>query len=139
LSDPLARFLEAQRPIYHRALAELNAGAKRSHWMWFVFPQIAGLGRSPTAQHFAIRDAVEASRYLAHPVLGRRLRECTAAMLGWAGRKSAEAILGPIDGVKFKSSMTLFDAVADDADNPFAHALAAFCGGERDPLTLERL
>jgi uncharacterized protein (DUF1810 family) len=139
LSDTLERFVEAQRPVYAAALAELAAGAKRSHWMWFVFPQIAGLGRSPAARHYAIRDAVEASAYLAHPVLGDRLRECTVAMLGWAGRRSTEAILGPVDAMKFKSSMTLFDAVADEPDNPFAHALAAFYGGERDPLTLERL
>jgi uncharacterized protein (DUF1810 family) len=135
----LERFVEAQRPTYDQALAELRAGAKRSHWMWFVFPQIAGLGRSPTARLYAIGDAVEAAAYLAHPLLGARLRECTTAMLGWAGRSGAEAILGPVDAVKFKSSMTLFDAVAGAPDNPFAHALAAFCQGERDPLTLERL
>jgi uncharacterized protein (DUF1810 family) len=107
--------------------------------MWFVFPQIAGLGRSPTAQLYAIRDGVEASAYLAHPVLGPRLRECTAAMLEWAERRSAQAILGPVDAMKFRSSMTLFDAVAGEADHPFAHALGAFHHGERDPLTLERL
>jgi uncharacterized protein (DUF1810 family) len=107
--------------------------------MWFVFPQIAGLGRSPMAQRYAISDEVEARAYLTHPLLGARLRECTAAMLGWAGCRSAAAILGPIDALKFASSMTLFDAVADEADNPFAHALAAFNRGERDPLTLERL
>lgn len=106
--------------------------------MWFVFPQIAGLGRSPTARRYALRDAVEAHAYLTHPVLGARLRECTETMLGWAGRKSAEAILGPVDAMKFASSMTLFDAVAEDEDL-FARALAAFNRGERDPLTLERL
>ena len=135
----LERFVEAQRPAYDRALAELIAGAKRRHWMWFVFPQIAGLGRSPMAQRYAIRDEVEARRYLVHPVLGTRLAECTEAMLGWAGRKSAEAILGPIDAMKFKSSMTLFDAVSSEPGNAFARALAALCHGERDPLTLERL
>lgn len=139
MSAGLDRFVEAQRPVYDQALAELTGGAKRSHWMWFVFPQIAGLGRSSMAQRFAICDAVEASRYLAHPVLGTRLRESTAAMLAWAGRRSAEAILGPVDAMKFKSSMTLFDAVADATENPFAHALAMFFHGERDPLTLERL
>jgi len=97
------------------------------------------LGRSPTAQRFAIRDEVEARSYLQHAVLGTRLVECTLAMRNWAGRKSAEAILGSIDATKFKSSMTLFDHVAGDADNPFAHVLAAFFLGERDPLTLERL
>jgi uncharacterized protein (DUF1810 family) len=139
LRDPLERFVEAQRPIYDEALAELTAGAKRSHWMWFVFPQIAGLGRSPMARRYAMRDAVEATAYVAHPLLGARLRECTAAMLGWAGKRSAETVLGPVDAMKFKSSMTLFDAVSGEADNPFAHALAAFCHGERDPMTLERL
>jgi uncharacterized protein (DUF1810 family) len=135
----LERFVEAQRSTYDQALAELAAGAKRGHWMWFVFPQIAGLGRSAMAQRFAIRDEVEARSFLTHPLLGARLRESSGAMLGWAGRKSAEAILGPIDALKFASSMTLFDAVADAADNPFALALAAFNRGERDPLTLERL
>jgi uncharacterized protein (DUF1810 family) len=139
LSAGLERFVEAQRDTYDRALAELRAGAKHSHWMWFVFPQIAGLGRSPMAQLYALRDEIEAHGYLIHPLLGLRLAECTNAMLGWAGRMTAEAILGPVDAVKFRSSMTLFDAVAGEADNPFARALAAFCRGERDPLTLERL
>jgi uncharacterized protein (DUF1810 family) len=106
--------------------------------MWFVFPQIAGLGRSATARFYAIADAVEARAYLMHPVLGPRLGECTEAMLGWADRKSAEAILGPVDALKFASSMTLFDAVAE-GDNRFALALAAFNRGERDPLTMDRL
>ena len=135
----LERFVEAQRSTYDDALAELSAGSKRNHWMWWIFPQIAGLGRSSTAQRYAIRDAVEARGYLLHPVLGSRLVECTGAMLGWAGRRGAETILGAVDALKFKSSMTLFDAVSDDAGNSFAHALAAFCHGERDPLTLDRL
>jgi uncharacterized protein (DUF1810 family) len=139
LRETLERFVEAQGSTYDRALGELRAGSKRSHWIWFVFPQIAGLGRSPMAQRYAIRDEVEARSYLTHPVLGARLCECTQAMLHWAGRKTAETILGPVDATKFKSSMTLFDAVADAADNPFARALAAFCHGDRDPLTLERL
>ncbi|HEY7806744.1 MAG TPA: DUF1810 domain-containing protein [Croceibacterium sp.] len=138
MGEGLERFVQAQRSGYEQALAELQAGAKRTHWMWFIFPQIAGLGRSSTARFYAIADAVEASAYLAHAVLGPRLRECTEAMLGWAGRNSAEAILGPIDAVKFVSSMTLFDAVAD-GDEPYARALAAFNHGERDPLTLDRL
>ena len=117
----------------------MRAGAKRSHWMWFIFPQIAGLGRSRMALHYALRDEVEARRYLEHPLLGPRLCECTEATLAWAGRKSAETILGPIDALKFASSMTLFDAVSESPDNRFAGALAAFCRGERDPLTLERL
>ena len=134
----LERFVEAQRSTYDQALAELRAGAKRSHWMWFVFPQIAGLGRSPTARFYAIADAVEARAYLTHPVLGPRLRQSTEAMLRWAGDKTAEAILGPIDATKFTSSMTLFDAVTE-GDDLFARALAAFNRGQRDPLTLERL
>jgi uncharacterized protein (DUF1810 family) len=138
MGQSLERFIEAQRTVYDAALAELRAGAKRGHWMWFVFPQIAGLGRSATARFYAIADAVEGGAYLAHPVLGARLRECTEAMLGWAGHKSAEAILGPIDAMKFASSMTLYDAVAED-EAPFGRALAAFNHGERDPLTLERL
>jgi uncharacterized protein (DUF1810 family) len=134
----LDRFVEAQNIAYDVALAELRAGAKRGHWMWFVFPQIAGLGRSSIARFYALADAAEAGAYLMHPALGARLRECTETMLGWAGRKSAEAILGPIDAMKFASSMTLFDAVTED-EAPFARALAAFNHGERDPLTLERL
>lgn len=106
--------------------------------MWFVFPQIAGLGRSPSAQFYAIRGREEATAYARHPLLGARLRECTEAMLGWAGRRSAEQVLGPVDARKFRSSMTLFEACADDPA-PFAQALAAFCDGERDALTLERL
>jgi uncharacterized protein (DUF1810 family) len=137
-ADGLDRFVEAQRSTYGQAFAELTAGAKQSHWMWFVFPQIAGLGLSPTARFYAIADAVEARAYLSHPILGTRLGECTDAMLGWAGRKSAEAILGPVDAMKFVSSMSLFDAVAVD-DRRFARALAAYNHGERDPLTLERL
>jgi uncharacterized protein (DUF1810 family) len=139
VAQGLERFVEAQRSTYDRALDELRSGAKHSHWMWFVFPQIAGLGRSAMARRYAIGDEVEARSYLAHPVLGARLRESTEAMLGWAGRKSATAILGPVDAMKFASSMTLFDAVAGTPDNCFARALAAFSHGERDPLTLERL
>ena len=139
MAQGLERFVEAQRSTYDRALYELRSGAKHSHWMWFVFPQIAGLGRSAMARRYAIGDEVEARSYLAHPVLGARLRESTEAMLGWAGRKSATAILGPVDAMKFASSMTLFDAVAGTPDNCFARALAAFSHGERDPLTLERL
>jgi len=138
MAEGLERFVEAQRSTYDQALAELRAGAKRSHWMWFVFPQIAGLGRSPAARFYAIADAVEARAYLTHPVLGPRLRQSTEAMLRWAGDKTAEAILGPIDAMKFTSSMTLFNAVTE-GDDLFARALAAFNRGQRDPLTLERL
>jgi uncharacterized protein (DUF1810 family) len=134
----LERFVQAQSGIYAQALAELRAGAKRSHWMWFVFPQIAGLGRSPTAQFYAIARRAEAEAYARHELLGPRLVECTEAMLGWRGKRSAEAILGSVDGLKFRSSMTLFEACADDPA-PFAAALDAFYGGERDAATLELL
>ncbi len=106
--------------------------------MWFVFPQLAGLGRSPTARFYAIADRAEAEAYSRHAMLGPRLRECTAAMLGWAGKRSAESILGGIDALKFASSMTLFEACADDPA-PFAAALEAFYAGERDAATVERL
>jgi uncharacterized protein (DUF1810 family) len=134
----LQRFVAAQDGVYPQALAEVRAGDKRSHWMWFIFPQLAGLGRSPTAQFYGIAGRDEASGYLAHPVLGPRLREITDAMLGWSDKRSAEAILGGIDALKFRSSMTLFAAVADEPA-PFTRALDAFYGGERDGLTLELL
>ena len=133
----LERFVAAQDPIYPRALAELRAGDKRSHWMWFVFPQIAGLGHSAMAQRYAIADLAEAQAYLAHPLLGARLAECTQAMLGWAGRKSAEDILGPVDATKFRSSMTLFEAAGGGP--PYSQALAAFCNDQRDARTLAKL
>lgn len=141
MADDLGRFLQAQDEggTYQRALAELQAGAKRSHWMWFVFPQLAGLGRSPTARYFGVADVAEARAYLAHPVLGQRLRACTEAMLGWSGRKSARDILGSIDAMKFASSMTLFGEVDEAADSLFAKALEGFCDGRRDPLTLQLL
>ncbi|MXO76253.1 DUF1810 family protein [Altererythrobacter aerius] len=120
------------------ALAELRAGEKRSHWMWFVFPQIAGLGRSDLARFYTIESPSEARDYLDHPVLGARLLTCTDAMLTWAGRRSAETILGAIDAIKFRSSMTLFDTVSAGRA-PFGAALTAFYGGQRDPETLRRL
>lgn len=106
--------------------------------MWFVFPQIAGLGRSSTAQFYAVRGRDEAEAYARHALLGPRLGECTAAMLGWAGKSTAERILGPVDGLKFRSSMTLFESCAPEPA-PFAAALEAFYAGERDTATLERL
>jgi uncharacterized protein (DUF1810 family) len=106
--------------------------------MWFVFPQIAGLGLSATSQFYAIRGREEAAAYARHDLLGPRLLACTEAMLGWAGRRSAEAILGPIDAIKFRSSMTLFEACTA-APAPFSAALDAFCSGERDSATLDRL
>jgi uncharacterized protein (DUF1810 family) len=138
-SDPpnLARFVDAQARIYPIALAELVAGRKDSHWMWYVFPQIAGLGFSPTALFYAIASADEARAYLDHPVLGARLRESTRALLAHAG-KSADSILGAVDALKLRSSMTLFETVAEP-DDPFGRCLLAFFAGERDPATLRLL
>jgi len=135
----LDRFVTAQADSYAGALAELRAGKKTSHWMWFVFPQIAGLGRSPTAQHYAIHDLAEARAYLDHPVLGPRLTACAEAMLGWAGKRSAGAILGEVDAIKLRSSCTLFERAAAEAgiDWPvFAACLDAFFDGGRDAATL---
>jgi len=136
-STGLERFVEAQEGVYEQALAELRDGAKRSHWMWFVFPQITGLGRSTTARFYAIADLAEAQAYLDHPLLGPRLAECTEAMLGWAGERSAVRILGPIDAMKFASSMSLFEAAG--GGKLFARALDAFCDGQRDSATLDLL
>jgi len=133
----LERFVAAQGPVYERALAELQQGRKRSHWMWFVFPQLTGLGRSPTAQYFAIRSVEEARSYLAHPVLGQRLRECTGAMLGVVGRSASE-ILGFPDDLKFRSSITLFAALSERG-SVFEHALERYYDGEPDSRTLELL
>ena len=133
----LARFLEAQRAIYTDALAELRGGRKESHWMWFVFPQLGALGRSGTARFYGIGSAAEARAYLSHPVLGERLIECTDAVLAHRERP-AEAIFGAIDALKFRSSMTLFEAVGQ-APEPFAAALASFYGGERDEATVRLL
>jgi len=139
VDDPfqLERFLAAQAPIYAHALAELREGDKRSHWMWFVFPQIAGLGASPMAQRYAIGSLDEARAYLAHPVLGRRLRESIAAVMAVEDR-SARQILGSPDDLKFRSSMTLFREAASD-DPMFQQALDKHFAGEPDPLTLELL
>ncbi len=139
-NDPfdLRRFVVAQRGgVHEQALAELRAGRKRSHWMWFVFPQLAGLGLSPTALHYGIRGLGEAQAYLRHPVLGARLRECARALLVLEG-VSAEAIFGYPDVLKLKSSMTLFAAVPD-AGPEFAAVLARYYGGERDERTLRLL
>jgi len=132
----LQRFLDAQAPVIDTALSELRAGRKRSHWMWFVFPQLAALGRSATAKFYGIESLDEARRYLAHPVLGARLLACTEAVLQHAGR-SVHAIFGSPDDLKFRSCMTLFGR-ADPEQAVFRRALDAFCDGE-DPLTLEWL
>lgn len=135
VSDPfdLDRFVSAQDACWPAPLEELARGRKTGHWMWFVFPQIAGLGRSTTARHFAIRTRAEARAYLAHPVLGLRLRIAAKAMFAAPG--SAAAILGLTDAIKLRSSMTLFAATADDTA-PFDGVLARFFGGEPDPATL---
>ncbi len=133
----LDRFVAAQQHVYPRAREELRGGAKQSHWMWFVFPQIAGLGHSAMSVRYAIADIAEAWTYLAHPVLGPRLAECTDAMLRWAGTRGAQAILGPVDAMKFQSSMTLFEAAGGRAR--FTRALDSFFSGERDGKTLELL
>ncbi|MFD2183547.1 DUF1810 domain-containing protein [Rhodoplanes azumiensis] len=135
--DPhdLARFVAAQDAVFDTALAELTAGRKRSHWMWFVFPQHRGLGRSPTAQLYGIGSLAEARAYLAHPLLGKRLVAATKTVLG-APAPSLHAIFGSPDDLKFRSSMTLFERAAPGTP-VFAHALDRWCGGERDALTLD--
>lgn len=137
--DPfeLQRFVTAQAPVYDRVRQELRAGRKQSHWSWFIFPQLAGLGSSPMAQRYAIRSLAEAEAYWRHPVLGARLRECVELVNQVEGR-SIEAILGPPDDLKFRSCLTLFLQVAPD-DAVLKSALDAYFGGAPDPLTLERL
>ncbi len=139
MQDPfnLWRFDDAQRPAIDRVLAELRAGQKRSHWMWYVFPQISGLGSSPMAQKFAISSLAEASAYLEHPVLGPRLRECTGLVNAVEGR-SIEAVFGYPDHLKFHSSMTLFARTAPH-EPVFQAALQKFFAGRLDQLTLAQL
>lgn len=138
-SDPfrLERFLEAQADCYEQALAEVRAGRKRSHWMWYVFPQLAGLGHSATAQFYAIQNLDEARAYLAHPVLGPRLRECTEAALGVEGRTARE-IFGSPDDLKLRSCATLF-ARAAEPGSAFERLLETYYGGDPDPATLRLL
>lgn len=139
MNDPynLKRFIDAQEEHFDAALGELRAGSKRSHWMWFIFPQLAGLGISPTAQYYAISSFDEARAYLADPLLGPRLRQCLGALLQWAGTRSAEQILGHVDALKLRSSLTLFDQA--EPSGPFASALAAFYDGAPDERTLALL
>jgi uncharacterized protein (DUF1810 family) len=134
--DTLDRFLQAQAGHYAQALAELKAGRKTSHWIWFVLPQLRGLGRSSTAYEYGIAGRAEAEAYLAHPLLGARLIECVEAMLAHP-TLSALDILGDIDALKFRSCLTLFDAVS--ANPIFSQALDRFYGGERDAATLALL
>lgn len=133
----LQRFVAAQEGVYERALGELRAGRKRTHWMWFVFPQLAGLGFSATAQHYAIADLAEARAYLADPLLGQRLRRCAEALLAHEGLGARE-IFGSPDDLKLRSSMTLFVRVAE-RDSVFGRVLERYYGGAEDPRTLELL
>ena len=140
--DPydLDRFVAAQDAggTYDQAVAELRRGRKTSHWMWFVFPQIAGLGRSPTAQRYAIASLAEAEAYLAHPVLGPRLREFAGVVAGLSDAASAEDVLGVTDALKLRSSMTLFARAAPD-EPVFGRVLDRWFDGRADPATEERL
>ncbi len=138
MSDGSDRFVSAQGAIYENALAEMRAGQKRTHWMWFIFPQLAGLGRSETAQFYAIKNLPEAQAYLAHAILGTRLRECAQAMLAH-GDRSAHDILGSPDDLKLKSSMTLFEQAAPDEASNFTEVLERFYQGDRCALTLHQL
>jgi uncharacterized protein (DUF1810 family) len=132
----LQRFVDAQAPVYQRVVAELRQGRKQSHWMWFIFPQLAGLGHSPMARRFALASSEEAVAYLDHGVLGARLRECTALVNAVEG-KTIREILGTPDDLKFCSSMTLFAAVSPGPE--FATAIARFYGARPDPKTLQLL
>jgi uncharacterized protein (DUF1810 family) len=133
----LQRFVDAQSAIYAVVCSELRAGHKQSHWMWFIFPQISGLGSSSTAKYYAISGLAEAKAYLSHPILGPRLMECCRLVTGVEGC-SAEEIFGYPDYMKFRSSLTLFAAAAPDP-RPFQTALEKYFDGEADPATVERL
>jgi len=139
MADPfdLQRFVDAQEPVYEQVRAELRAGRKQSHWMWFIFPQIAGLGMSPMSVFYALSSLDEAKAYLAHPVLGRRLRECASLALKAEGR-TARQVFGPVDELKFRSSMTLFMKAAP-GEPLFVQCVEKFFGGEPDPATLARI
>ncbi|MEO5696993.1 MAG: DUF1810 domain-containing protein [Burkholderiaceae bacterium] len=132
----LTLFVEAQAPVYATALAELRAGRKQTHWMWFVFPQLKALGRSSTALHYGLHDLTEAQSYWAHPVLGPRLKECVLAVLSVESR-TAHDIFGSPDDLKFCSCLTLFERAASEAC--FGNALNRFYGSRRDEATLELL
>jgi uncharacterized protein (DUF1810 family) len=138
-TDPfdLQRFVDAQAGVYHTVVEELRAGRKRSHWIWFIFPQIAGLGSSPTAARYAIASLDEARAYLQHHVLGPRLHEC-AQLVNQVRGRSINEIFGSPDDLKVRSSMTLFARATDDNED-FVALLDKYYGGEQDPLTLEQL
>jgi len=133
----LDRFVEAQEPVYEQVIAELRAGRKRTHWMWFVFPQLQGLGRSETAWRYGIASAEEARAYSEHPVLGARLRECARLLLA-SGRRSAHDVFGPPDDLKLRSSMTLFERVVPE-EPLFGAVLEKLCDGKRDDATIALL
>jgi uncharacterized protein (DUF1810 family) len=132
-SDDLERFVTAQEPVYAQVLAELRQGRKTSHWMWFIFPQIAGLGHSPMSERYAIRSLTEAQAYLGHPLLGARLRECAELVLALKER-TPEDVFTPIDAKKLRSCMTLFHRAAPD-EPPFVGVLDAWFGGVPDEKT----
>jgi uncharacterized protein (DUF1810 family) len=136
-ADPfnLERFVTAQAPVFETVLAELRAGRKRTHWMWFIFPQLTDLGRSSTARFYGIGGIDEARAYLAHPLLGPRLDQCTRIVLASEG-PSVHAIFGSPDDLKFCSCMTLFSLAADDPDNPFQQAIERWCAAQPDEQTL---
>ena len=135
----LARFVDAQEGVYGRVLSELQMGGKHSHWMWFIFPQIDGLGRSPTARRFAIKSAEEAASYLDHPILGPRLVECSGCLLDIEGRTVSQ-IFGFPDDAKLKSSMTLFEYVAEKTgESAFSRVLEKYFEDQRDERTLDLL
>jgi uncharacterized protein (DUF1810 family) len=138
--DPfdLGRFVTAQAPIHQTALGELRAGRKRSHWMWFVFPQLRGLGRSATAEFYGLASLAEARAYLTHPVLGTRLKLCTETVLS-IKQGRLDDIFGAPDDMKFHSSMTLFARAAGDAQSPFHRAIERYCEGRMDERTLALL
>ena len=132
----LTRFIDAQNPIYDSVLQELRNGVKRGHWMWYIFPQISGLGMSPISQRYAIKSLDESKKYYAHPILGPRLQECTQLVMDVEGR-TANEIFGPIDSLKFRSCMTLFEYGTNE--QLFYNALVKYFGGEADQRTLDIL
>ncbi|MEP6804479.1 MAG: DUF1810 domain-containing protein [Flavobacterium sp.] len=133
-NNDLLRFLDAQNKLYLTALSEIKKGKKETHWMWFIFPQIKGLGTSDTANFYAINDIKEATEFLEHPILGKHLIEISELFLTFK-RKSADGILGDLDARKLRSSMTLF-SLAENTNPVFQEVLEAFFSGESDPLTL---
>jgi uncharacterized protein (DUF1810 family) len=139
VSEPydLQRFIDAQDGVYETALAELRAGSKQRHWMWFIFPQLRGLGLSPTAHLYGLVSLDEARAYLQHPLLGARLHQCVEALAPWANRRSADQIFGPVDAMKLRSSLTLFDKI--EPNGPFEEGLTAFFNGVPDERTLALL